>query len=145
MLVEFGSVDEAGTAAESWRQSGVGFRGLGQSATVSVLRNMKGYSSVSLNPDVIQFFNLFPGPGDASSLWESWKQTLPSYFDAAEFRSSFPLLAVDDHQPVLLANPAHLDSAKHFLLSMAFYPKMVEDVERNYVRNGFALPHPFFC
>ena len=49
---------------------------------------MKCYASVSRDPDVIQFFNYFPGPGDADALWQGWQEALPWFFETGEMRSS---------------------------------------------------------
>lgn len=147
VFVEFTSVAEADAAAKTWKHASKGYAALtmGSTSGVNVFKNMKRYAEVSLNPDLIQFFNLFPGPGTAAALWNGWEATLPPYFDRAEFRSSFPLLATEDDQPLLLVNRAHVDSAKHFLLGFAFDPRFMEDIEENYLKPGFPPPHPFFC
>lgn len=148
VLVVFASTSDAQTAVKAWKRddslfSGA-FRGV-ESVTVDGFENTKRYANVSRDPDAIQFFNLFPGPGDREGLWAAWQEVLPRYFDVAGIRSSFPLVGLDPEQPVLLVNYAHADSMKYFLLGMVFDPNFLEDITRCYVGRGFAFPHPFFC
>ena len=149
LMITFGSCDEALAAARAWQHQdspfAAAFSGHVVRFTINAFQNVMRYANVSLDPDVIQFFNLFPGPGDPDGLWPAWEEVLPRYFDAAEIRSSFPLKALDAQQPLILVNYAHADSVKHFLLSMIFDPNFLEDIERCYEGRGFAFPHPFFC
>ena len=148
LLITFDTTAEAVTAASGWQQPDSAFAASYSASvefTINPFENMMRYAHVSLDPDVIQFFNLFPGPGDPDALWTAWTEVLPRYFDAAEIRSSFPLKALDPGQPLILVNYAHADSVKHFLLSMIFDPNFLEDIARCYQRRGFAFPHPFFC
>ncbi len=148
LLVTFETTAQAMDAATAWREDTSAFSLLAQRAqgfTIGAFRNMQQYAHVSRDPDVIQFFNLFPGPGDGDDLWKAWQEVLPRYFDVAGIRSSFPLQALDPDQPVLVVNYAHADSMKYFLLGMVFDPNFLEDITRCYVERGFAYPHPFFC
>ena len=148
LFITFETTALATRAVAAWQQDASAFGVLTQNAqafTIGAFRNKKQYARVSLDPDVIQFFNLFPGPGDGEALWEAWQEVLPRYFDVAGIRSSFPLQAVDPDQTLLLVNYAHTDSMKYFLLGMVFDPNFLEDVQRCYVDRGFAFPHPFFC
>lgn len=148
VFVAYQTPTEASAAVDAWQQPGSPLSTLSEHVekyTVNAFRNMKRYAQVSLDPDVIQFFNLFPGPGNPDDLWVAWEEVLPRYFDAAEIRSSFPLTALDPGQPLILVNYAHADSVKHFLLSMIFDPNFGEDIARCYQGRGFAFPHPFFC
>ena len=148
LLVTFETTAQAMDAAAAWREDTSAFNSLArhtQGFTIGAFRNMQRYAHVSLDPDVIQFFNLFPGPGDGDALWEAWQEVLPRYFDVAGIRSSFPLQALDPDQPVLVVNYAHTDSMKYFLLGMVFDPNFLEDITRCYLERGFASPHPFFC
>ena len=149
LLVTFASPEQALAASNAWQHEDSQFLdafadGV-EEFTINAFRNMKRYAQVSLDPDAIQFFNLFPGPGDPDALWIAWEEVLPRYFDAAEIRSSFPLKALEPGQPLILVNYAHADSMKHFLLSMCFDPNFLEDIARCYVGRGFAFPYPFFC
>ena len=132
-----GSVGE-GTALSSLLQ-GVG------SHSVNAFRNMKRYAAVSRDPNTVLFFNLFRGPGDLDVLWASWQEALPWFLEVAEFRSSFPLLALDPGQPLLVVNYAHVDSVKHFLHGVAYDPNFLETITRCYLDRGFKPPLPFFC
>ena len=148
VFLTFGTVTQATDAVTAWKQDASAFNALvrnAQAFTIGAFRNMKQYARVSLDPDVIQFFNLFPGPGDPDALWEAWQEVLPRYFDVAGIRSSFPLQALDPGQSMLVVNYAHADSMKYFLLGMVFDPNFLEDIQRCYVDRGFAFPHPFFC
>lgn len=94
LLVTFQTTAQASDAVTEWGQGDSVFAPLAEQSTAFTLgafRNMQRYARVSLDPDVIQFFNLFPGPGDANGLWEAWQEVLPRYFDVAGIRSSFPL------------------------------------------------------
>ena len=81
--------------------------------TVGAFRNMMRYATVSRDPNVIQFFNLFPSPGKLDVLWPSWQEALPWFFEVGGILSSFPLLALDPTQPMLLRQlrPLRLDQA----------------------------------
>ena len=116
-----------------------------RSNSVNAFRNTMRYAEVSRDPNVIQFFNLFPGPGETEALWAGWQEALPWFFEVGEFRSSFPLVALDPKQPLLLVNYAHTDSAKHFFLGASYDPTYLETVTHAYVNRGFKLPMPFFC
>ena len=148
LFVTYRSTAEATDAVSAWQQDSSPFRVLLQETqgfTIGAFRNRRQYARVSLDPDAIQFFNLFPGPGDGDGLWEAWQEVLPRYFDVAGIRSSFPLQALDPEQAMLLVNYAHADSMKQFLLGMVFDPNFLEDIKRCYTDRGFAFPHPFFC
>lgn len=148
LFVEFETPDRAKTAASEWHEGGSSFAALTRSVdshTVCTFRNLKRYSTVSRDPNVIQFFNLFPGPGDSDDLWQGWQEALPWFFEAGEMRSSFPLVALDPDQPILVVNHAHFDSLKHFFLGVCYDPNYLETVTRAYSDRGFALPMPFFC
>lgn len=148
LLVTFETTAAAMESVNAWRDGASAFSSLAahlQGFTIGAFRNMQQYAHVSLDPDVIQFFNLFPGPGDGDALWDAWQEVLPRYFDVAGIRSSFPLQALDPDQSMLLVNFAHTDSMKYFLLGMVFDPNFLEDITRCYVQRGFAFPHPFFC
>jgi hypothetical protein len=116
-----------------------------QESTVGAFRNMTQYASVSRDPNVIQFFNLFPAPGNRDILWPAWQEALPWFFEIAEFRSSFPLLALDPSQQLLIVNYAHTDSAKHFINGTLYDPGFMESMKSCYIDRGVTLPHPFFC
>lgn len=148
LLVTFETTAAATAAVSAWKDDGSAFGALAahiQGFTVGAYRNMQQYAHVSLDPDAIQFFNLFPGPGDGNALWDAWQEVLPRYFDVAGIRSSFPLQALDPDQAMLLINYAHTDSMKYFLLGMVYDPNFLEDITRCYVQRGFGYPHPFFC
>ena len=148
LLVEFNSTQQASAAVIAWNQGDDHFTALtrdASSATIGAFKNMKRYATVSRDPNVIQFFNFFPGPGDVNSLWESWQDALPWFFETGEMRSSFPLAALDPNQPMLIINYAHFDSIKHFFLGVAYDPNYIETVTRTYSGRGFKLPMPFFC
>lgn len=148
MLVEYENPDQASAAAAAWNQGDESFTALTQKAsshTLCAFKNKMRYASVSRDPNVIQFFNFFPGPGDVDVLWPAWEEALPWFLEAGEFRSSFPLVALDPSQPILLINYAHCDSIKHFFLGVSYDPNYLETVTRCYVERGFKLPMPFFC
>ena len=148
LFATYTSTTAATDAVNSWRADGSPFASLAQqvdASTIGAFRNRRRYAHVSLDPDAIQFFNLFPGPGDGDALWEAWQEVLPRYFDVAGIRSSLPLQALDPDQDMLLVNYAHADSMKYFLLGMVFDPNFLEDITRCYIDRGFASPHPFFC
>lgn len=148
LLATFTTTTAATDAVNAWKADGSPFGSLAHRVdgfTIGAFRNRRRYARVSLDPNAIQFFNLFPGPGDGDALWQAWQEVLPRYFDVAGIRSSFPLQALDPDQDVLLVNYAHADSMKYFLLGMVFDPNFLGDVTRCYVDRGFAYPHPFFC
>ncbi len=148
LLVEYGTADQAEIAAADWKKGDGPFAALTDGVgahTVNVFKNTKGYASVSRDPNLVQFFNLFPGPGDVSTLWDAWQEALPYFLEIGEFRSSFPLVALDPDQPILVVNYAHCDSVKHFFLAVAYDPNFLETVTRCYADRGFHLPLPFFC
>ena len=148
LLAEFPSPDEALAAAAAWG-SGLGaFAGLAGKASaysVGAFSNKMRYASVSRDPNLIQFFNLFSGPGDADALWDAWQEALPWFFEIGEIRSSFPLEALEPGQAMLLVNYAHCDSVKHFLHGIAYDPVFGELIASCYLQRGFQMPHPFFC
>jgi hypothetical protein len=94
------------------------------------------YATVSRDPNDIQFFNLFPRPGNVDVLWKAWQDALPWFLEVGEIRSSFPLLALDAKQPLLLVNFAHCDSVKHFFLGVAFDPFFLEVMKNCYADRG---------
>lgn len=148
LLVEFRSPELAQRAAAEWRKGQDGFEKLTAAAasfTLGTFKNMKRYASVSRDPNVIQFFNLFPSPGSLDVLWPAWQEALPWFLEVAEIRSSFPLLALDKDQPILLVNHAHCDSIKHFLVGTLYDPGFKEVMASCYARRNVTFPMPFFC
>ena len=148
LLVEFKNTDQAMAAAAAWRRGDESFSALTQTADSSKVvsfKNTMRYANVSRDPNVIQFFNLFPGPGDPELLWPSWQEALPWFFEVGEVRSSFPLVALDEDPAMLLINCAHFDSVKHFFLGVFYDPIYLETVTRCYADRGFTLPLPYFC
>jgi hypothetical protein len=59
--------------------------------------------------------------------------------------SSFPLLALDPKQPILLVNCAHCDSIKQFLVGTLYDPRFLETLMACYGQRGVTSPMPFFC
>jgi hypothetical protein len=148
MLLEFQSPEQALAAAQDWARGNDDFAALtlnAESHTVNAFKNMMRYASVSRDPDVIQFFNLFPSPGNLDVLWQAWQDALPWFLEVGEIRSSFPLLALDPTQPLLLVNYAHCDSVKHFFRGTAFDPLFIEVLKTCYAERGVTSPMPFFC
>ena len=148
LLLEYASPEQAAAAVAAWKGgegSYAALTGDAETATLGAFRNMKRYAGVSRDPNVIQFFNFFPGPGDADALWQGWQEALPWFFETGEMRSSFPLKALDPEQRLLVVNYAHFDSIKHFFLGVAYDPNYLDVVTRCYVDRGFKLPMPFFC
>jgi hypothetical protein len=148
LLVEFRTPELASAAARAWNGGEGGFIALTTATTahtVGAFRNMMRYASVSRDPDVIQFFNLFPSPGKREVLWPAWQEALPWFFEVGEIRSSFPLLALEPDQPILLVNCAHCDSIKHFLVGTLYDPRFKETLTACYGRRGVTAPMPFFC
>lgn len=148
LYLEFSTPDQATATVSAWKNGETAFKALTQgtsSHTLGSFKNMMRYADVSRDPNVIQFFNLFPGPGDVDALWSAWQEVLPWFFEVGEFRSSFPLVALDPDQPVLVVNYAHIDSLKHFFLGIAYDPDYLDTVTRCYKNRGFTLPMPFFC
>jgi hypothetical protein len=113
--------------------------------TVGAFKNLRRYAAVSRDPNAIHFFNLFGAPGDPEVLWTAWQEALPWFFEVAEFRSSFPLLALDPQQPLLLVNYAHTDSTKHFLIGTLYDPTFQDVMRTCYFERGVVTPAPFFC
>ncbi len=111
---------------------------------IGAFKNMAIYSTVSDDPNKIQFFNLFPAPGKLESIWHSWLKSLPWFFEIANFRSSFPLLALNESQKTLLINAAHWDSAKGFIIG-ANYDPAFKKILKGYMKDRVSLPYPFFC
>jgi hypothetical protein len=148
MLVEYATHEDAVEAVRSWKSDDSDFARLVASTaqhSVGAFRNMKRYASVSRDPNVIQFFNLFPSPGKRDVLWPAWQEALPWFFEVGEIRSSFPLLALEPEQANLLVNHAHCDSMKHFLVGTLYDPTFPEVLAACYVKRGVTMPMPFFC
>ena len=148
VLAEFHSPAQAQQAVAEWRSGKAGFDRLAATATSTTLgsfKNMMRYASVSRDPNVIQFFNLFPSPGSLDVLWAAWQEALPWFLEIAEIRSSFPLLALDKDQPILLINHAHCDSMKHFMVGTLYDPTFREVMAAAYARRNVTFPMPFFC
>jgi hypothetical protein len=149
LLLEYGTPAQATAAARASTDGGESaVTELSNAVTehsVGAFKNMNGYASVSRDPNVIQFFNLFPAPGDLGVLWPAWQEALPWFFEIAEFRSSFPLLALDPNQPILLVNYAHCDSTKHFLNGALHDPEFMRLMMTCYLQRNIAIPTPFFC
>jgi hypothetical protein len=148
VLVEFQTPELASEAARAWKGGEDGFTALISATTthsVGAFRNMMRYASVARDPNVIQFFNLFPSPGTREVLWPAWQEALPWFFEVGEILSSFPLLALDPEQPILLVNHAHCDSIKHFLIGTLYDPRFKETLVSCYARRGVTAPMPFFC
>lgn len=148
LLVEFATVGHAERAVAGWNGGCEDFARLTRdsaSHTAGAFANTKGYARVSRDPAAIQFFNFFPGPGDRDVLWAAWQAALPWFLEIGEFRSSFPLVARDPDQALLVVNFAHLDSLKHYFLGVAYDPNFFETVSRCYLDRGFKAPEPFFC
>lgn len=147
-LLEYEDTDQATAAKQAFNGGSANFETLTQgtkSNTVCAFKNMMRYANVPRDPDLIHFFNLFPGPGDPELLWVGWQEALPWFFEIGEMRSSFPLLALDPEQPLLIVNYAHADSLKHFFLGVSYDPTYLETVTKAYKDRGFKLPMPFFC
>jgi hypothetical protein len=148
LIVEFQSPEHATAAAQLWKQAGEEFEILTRdttSFTVGTFENMMRYSSVSRDPDLIQFFNFFPGPSKPEVLWPAWQEALPWFFDIGEIRSSFPLQALDADQQLALINYAHFDSVKHFIIGILYDPRYQKIIKECYADRGVVLPMPFFC
>lgn len=148
LLVEYQTTDQASAAVAAWNRGADSFTALTRktkSHTAGAFGNRMRYASVSRDPNLIQFFNFFPGPGDPDVLWPAWQEALPWFLEVGEIRSSFPLVALDPNQSILLVNYAHCDSMKHFFLGVSYDPNYLETVTRCYADRGFKLPMPFFC
>ena len=148
LLLEYKDLERAKSAVNAFASGQSGFSFLTQNSTTHSLnffKNTKRYAHVVRDPDVIHFFNLFPGPGDPEGLWPQWQAALPWFFEVGEFRSSFPLVALDANQPYIVVNYAHIDSVKHFFLGAFYDPTYLETIKRCYSDHGFTLPLPFFC
>jgi hypothetical protein len=148
LRLEFKTPELASAAARAFTGSDEGFAALTSATTehtVGAFRNMMRYASVSRDPDVIQFFNLFPSPGKLDVLWPSWQEALPWFFEVGGILSSFPLLALDPKQPILLVNCAHCDSMKPFLIGTLYDPRFIETLMACYGQRGVTSPMPFFC
>jgi hypothetical protein len=148
LRLEFKTPELASAAARAFSGGDAGFAALTGAAsehTVGAFRNMMRYASVSRDPNVIQFFNLFPSPGKLDVLWPAWQEALPWFFEVGGILSSFPLLALDPKQPILLVNCAHCDSIKTFLIGTLYDPRFVETLKACYGQRGVTDPMPFFC
>jgi hypothetical protein len=148
LRLEFKTPELASAAARTFNGDDAGFTALTGTTTehtVGAFRNMMRYATVSRDPNVIQFFNLFPSPGKLDVLWPSWQEALPWFFEVGGILSSFPLLALDPTQPMLLVNCAHCDSIKPFLVGTLYDPRFVETLKACYGQRGVTAPMPFFC
>ena len=146
LLLEYRTTDQALAVAESWNGGEASFQTLLKQVkahTVGAFKNTKQYAFVSRDPNVVQFFNLFAGPGDPELLWPAWQEALPWFLESGEIRSSFPLVSLKPGQPLLLVNYAHCDSMKHFLSGVAYDPNFLETITHCYADRGFKLPAPF--
>jgi hypothetical protein len=148
LRLEFKTPELASAAARAFNGADADFAALTNGTTehtVGAFRNMMRYASVSRDPNVIQFFNLFPSPGKLDVLWPSWREALPWFFEVGGILSSFPLLALDPKQPMLLVNCAHCDSIKTFLIGTLYDPRFMETLASCYGQRGVTAPMPFFC
>jgi hypothetical protein len=148
LRLEFKTPELASAAVRTFNGDDAGFTALTGTTTehtVGAFRNMMRYATVSRDPNVIQFFNLFPSPGKLDVLWPSWQEALPWFFEVGGILSSFPLLALDPTQPMLLVNCAHCDSIKSFLVGTLYDPRFVETLKACYGQRGVTAPMPFFC
>ncbi len=148
LRLEFQTPELASAAARAFNDGDAGFTALTGATTehtVGAFRNMMRYATVSRDPNVIQFFNLFPSPGKLDVLWPSWQEALPWFFEVGGILSSFPLLALDPKQPMLLVNCAHCDSIKTFLVGTLYDPRFMETLASCYGQRGVTVPMPFFC
>jgi hypothetical protein len=148
LRLEFRTPELASAAARAFSGGDEGFAALNRATTehtVGAFRNMMRYASVSRDPNVIQFFNLFPSPGKLDVLWPAWQEALPWFFEVGGILSSFPLLALDPKQPILLVNCAHCDSIKQFLVGTLYDPRFLETLMACYGQRGVTSPMPFFC
>lgn len=148
LLLEYKTHSDALAAAEAFDARDLAFQELIRDLkdhTVGAFKNTMQYAYVSRDPNLVQFFNLFPGPGDPEKLWPAWQDALPWFFESGEIRSSFPLVSLKPGQPLLIVNYAHCDSVKHFLLGVAYNPNFLETIMHCYADRGFKLPAPFFC
>jgi hypothetical protein len=148
LRLEFQTPELASAAARAFEGGDAGFTALASATTehtVGAFRNMMRYASVSRDPNVIQFFNLFPSPGKLDVLWPAWQEALPWFFEVGGILSSFPLLALDPKQPMLLVNCAHCDSIKIFLVGTLHDPRFKETLMACYGQRGVTAPMPFFC
>ena len=148
LRLEFQTPELASAAARAFNAGDSDFAALTKGTTehtVGAFRNMMRYASVSRDPNVIQFFNLFPSPGKLDVLWPAWQEALPWFFEIGGILSSFPLLALDPKQPMLLVNCAHCDSIKTFLVGTLYDPRFMETLASCYGQRGVTAPMPFFC
>jgi hypothetical protein len=148
LRIEFRTPELASATARAFNGGDEDFAALNRAATehtVGAFRNMMRYASVSRDPNVIQFFNLFPSPGKLDVLWPAWQEALPWFFEVGGILSSFPLLALDPKQPILLVNCAHCDSIKQFLVGTLYDPRFLETLMACYGQRGVTSPMPFFC
>jgi hypothetical protein len=149
VLLEYDTPDTAAKAVRALRDGADDSMGILapvlHESSIGAFRNTMQYASVSRDPKLIQFFNLFPSPGNRDVLWPAWQEALPWFFEIAEFRSSFPLLALDPEQALLLINYAHTDSTKHFINGTLYDPSFMESMKTCYFDRDVAAPHPFFC
>lgn len=148
LQLEFQTPELASAAVRAFNGGDTGFAALARATTehtVGAFRNMMRYATVSRDPNVIQFFNLFPSPGKLDVLWPSWQEALPWFFEVGGILSSFPLLALDPKQPMLLVNCAHCDLIKTFLVGTLYDPRFVETLASCYGQRGVTAPMPFFC
>ena len=147
LIVEFQSPEHATVAAQVWKRKGEEFEILTRDVTsfsVGTFKNMMRYSSVSRDPNLIQFFNFFPGPSKPEVLWPAWQEALPWFFDIGEIRSSFPLQALDADQQLALINYAHFDFVKHFIIGILLRSQVPKDHKGVLCRSWRPSSHAVF-
>jgi hypothetical protein len=148
LRLEFKTPELASAAARGFNGGDEDFAaliGVTTEHSAGAFRNMMRYATVSRDPNGIQFFNLFPSPGKLDVLWQAWQDALPWFFEVGGILSSFPLLALDPKQPMLLVNCAHCDSIKTFLVGTLYDPRFMETLASCYGQRGVTAPMPFFC
>ncbi len=148
MLLELDSPESALALAESLDAGENGMQALAEASSqhsIGAFRNARQYARLSYDPDVIQFFNLFPGPNSLDVMWKAWQESLPWFFEYTELRSSFPLLALREKQPFLLVNHAHFDSLKHFIHSAIHDPYLPQHIMQEIYGSQHMTAFPFFC
>jgi hypothetical protein len=98
------------------------------------------------DPNVVQLINWFGAPGDLGTRRPAWQEALPWSIEIIGFRSSFPLLALDPTQPILLVNYAPGDSTKQFLLGTLYDPafmRVMESCKKGGGRSGLTPDSPY--
>jgi hypothetical protein len=94
ILLDTDSPESALALAETLDTGENGMKALAEASSqhsIGAFRNARQYARVSYDPDVVQFFNLFPGPNNLDVMWKAWTESLPWFFEYTELRSSFPL------------------------------------------------------